>query len=68
MNKEEKEEYFKENHKLLWFFTLYHTNKDIFDEFVKEKNMSKEQIKEIIRLSIEFKSIFPEKFDELSKE
>ena len=68
MNQEDLEEFFKENHKHFWLLTLYDTHKKLFFEFLKEKNTSKEQIKEMIKLSKEFKRIYPEKFFELSKE
>lgn len=62
------EQFLTEHHKLLWFFTLYHTHKEIFYEYIKEKNIPEKQVKEIIKLSNDFKRLFPNKFLELSKE
>jgi len=68
MDKEELEEFFEENHKLLWLFTLYHTHRKLFLDFLKEKNTPKDKIDEFIKLSKEFKNLYPEKFLELSQE
>jgi len=67
MNKEEQEEYFRENHKTLWVLTLYDTNINLFFEFVKEKNYPEEQIKEMIRLSKEFKKYILQNFRNYQK-
>lgn len=68
MDNQELEEFFEENHKLLWLFTLYHTYEKIFLNFLREKNTPEEKINEIIILSKEFKNLYPAKFLELSKE
>ena len=68
MNQEELEEFFEENHKLLWLLTLYHTHEKLFSDFLKEKDTPLTDIEKMISLSKDFRRIFPAKFLELSKE
>ena len=58
--------FFTENGKILWLFTLYHTNNELFFDFLQDKPLT--DIEKMIKLSKDFRRIYPKKFLELSKE